>query len=38
MVAVTLFAGGIGSKYRQIGNAVAPVVAEALARAVMDSE
>lgn len=32
------FAGGIGAKYKQIGNAVAPVMAEALARAVMDSE
>ena len=32
------FAGGIGAKYRQIGNAVAPVVAEALARQVRVSE
>ena len=28
------FAGGIGAKYRQIGNAVAPVMAEALARSI----
>ena len=32
------FAGGIGAKYKQIGNAVAPVMAEALARQVRVSE
>jgi len=32
------FAGGIGAKYKQIGNAVAPVMAEALARQVQVSE
>ena len=32
------FAGNIGDRYRQIGNAVAPVMAEALARGILEAE